>query len=229
MKRTFAFATLATLTTIAAADFNDNFDRADSPTLTGSWDVLAGDLAINQGRVAGRPFSPGLALAQATGSLEGMVFTMDITAQSNGAYSYAAFALGTTGLGAGQGLFVKVQDNNGDGTFDTYGLYTGNNQASGFSGAMFGVLDQPVTSARVTAKIEGNVVRLGVDSDFDNVANASISASGVNDLTLSNRFGIGLSGGAYVDNYSATAVPEPASFAVIGVGLAALKRRKRKS
>lgn len=153
---------------------------------------------------------------------------MDVRAVANGAFSYAALAIGTSGTAPGQGLFVKVQDNNGDGLFDTYGFYTGNNQSSGFSGAMFGVLDNPISRARVSAYVDGDVVRLGIDSDFDGFSNATTSANGVGELALSDRFGFGISGGAYADNYSATAVPEPASLAAIGVGLAALRRRRRK-
>lgn len=228
MKRIFAFATLLSITTLATAtEFADSFNRADSPTLTGNWDVIAGDIAIENGEAAGRPFSPGLALAQAAGNVHGMRFQMDVRAVANGTFSYAALAIGTGGTAPGQGLFVKVQDNNGDGLFDTYGFYTGNNQASGFSGAMFGVLDNPISRARVTAYVDGDVVRLGIDSDFDGFSNATTSANGVGELALSDRFGFGISGGAYADNYSATAVPEPATLAAIGVGLAALRRRRR--
>lgn len=227
MKRTFSLAILVTslVSFVSADSFSDDFNRADSPNLTGAWDVLAGDIALQNGEAAGRPLSLGLALAQASGNVRGLVFSMDVRANPGAAFSYAALAVGTSGTGAGQGLFIKIQDNDGDGLFDTYGLYTGNNNPSGFSGAMFGVLNQQTSSAKISAHIEGDVVRLNVQTPG---ASHDLSAAGVNELVLSDRFGFGLSGSAYADNYSAEAVPEPASLAAIGVGIAALLRRRRR-
>jgi hypothetical protein len=228
MKRIFSLASLIVITTSAyAIDFADDFNRPDSVDLSGSWDILAGDIGVSGGAAAGRPFSAGLALAQSTGDVRNMMFQMIVRVESSQAYSYAAFAIGTTGTGAGEGLFVKIQDNNGDGMLDTYGFYTGNNQPTGFSGATFGVLDAPTHQARLTAFIDGDHVKMTVDSNLNGGSSAMLVAGGVNELVLGDRFGFGVSGAAFIDNYSATAVPEPASLATIGVGLAALRRRRK--
>lgn len=228
MKRTFSLASLIVITSSAyAIDFADDFNRPDSVDLTGNWDMLSGGIGQSGGAAIGQLFSAGLALAQTSGDVRSLLFQMDVRVEPTQAYSYAAFAIGTTGTGPGEGLFVKIQDNNGDGMLDTYGFYTGNNQSGGFTGATFGVLDAPTHQARLTAFLEGDLVKMTVDANLNGGSSSMLVASGVNELGLGDRFGFGVSGAAYIDNYSATAVPEPASLAAIGVGLAALRRRRK--
>lgn len=227
MKRIFSLSSLLILAAVTpAADFVDEFNRPNSATLTGTWDVLAGGIGLSEGAAVGQPFSPGLALAQSAGDVRSMIFQLDVRVEASPGFSYAALAIGTTGTGPGEGLFVKVQDNNGDGLLDTYGFYTGNNQPTGFSGATFGVLPAPAHQARLTAFIEGDEVKLMLDTNQNAGASTTLTVGGVNELTLGDRFGFGVSGSAYIDSYAATAVPEPASLAAIGVGLAALRRRR---
>ncbi|HVT12030.1 MAG TPA: PEP-CTERM sorting domain-containing protein [Fimbriimonadaceae bacterium] len=132
---------------------------------------------------------------------------------------------GVLGYGSDD-IFVKVQGSGG--TFTNYGFYHANN-SSGVSGGGFFSLNTTFTSARITVSVLSNdSVQLGIDTDFNGSFDQTYTATGYSAYSLGTGAGIALYGSGAGDNYRAQGiVPEPASFAVLGLGALALLRRRR--
>lgn len=140
---------------------------------------------------------------------------------STASVAFAGAVLGHTGPASS--AFIKVPDNTSVGNFNRVFFYIGNNGGGG----SFGFDDMVgFTSARIYVSFTGTVATLGVDSNFDTVIDQSFSRD-----YGSTSFGLGAGLAAYgdsrIDNYAINAVPEPATMAALGFGLAALLRRKR--
>ena len=122
-------------------------------------------------------------------------------------------------------LFIKIQDNNANGLFDTIYFYHGNNRDLGLNGDSLFALSTEVGSTYFEARDNG-----------DGTASAYVAATGETfGGTLSRSYsgtgvGLGYWSGGQADNFYNAAIPEPTSAAILIPGLACaitVRRRKR--
>ena len=163
--------------------------------------------------------------------------TMDGIAEStvgvdaiHGGGGVAYVALVTLYNDLSDNLFVKLQDNDGNGSFDSVFFYHGNNLSDGLVGADYYDLSFEVSSTyfQLTNNLDGTV-------------SAFVQATGdVIDGTLTNSYtgtgtGLGFYGNGQADNFyggPAAVVPEPSSSAMFGIGALGLfgySRRRRQT
>lgn len=120
--------------TSALAGGSDSFDR---PHLGAAWVVTDGALSISGHEMHGTSLSLGYLKASSKDTAASVVVFLGGTD-----LEYGAIALGN--IGGGSNAFVKIQSQNGLGTFDTAGFYDGDN-----SGLDFFTLASPVPSPAI--------------------------------------------------------------------------------
>lgn len=221
MKRMLVLSGTLVASMAASSSFFDNFDRANAPDLGVNWTNMTGTIGIN-GNMAQAPITDtNVALVNGYSDLAAnTAISFDLFHES-GTVSYAAAVLGYTSQASS--IFVKVQDNESNGTFNRAFFYVGDNGAGGG----FGYDDlNPFTSARVYVWFTGTVASLGIDTNFDTVLDQTYSRD-YGTSAWGTGAGLGAYGDALIDNYAINAVPEPATLAVLGLGVAALLRRRR--
>ena len=222
-----------------AQTFSDNFNRPDSADLGPDWTVIGAGSATrvigNQaGNVAG---ANNLSLVNAPNFSSDYTTTRvraDVFHNGVSGTGYVALALGHNGSTAlGNGLFIKVQSNLTT-TFNTVGFYTGVGQSSTAPWTdppVFFTLTTPFTAARITVwASDPTTINLGIDTDF-NGSDDQLHTRHLNlgAMTFGNQAGLGVFGtNVKADDFSATVVPEPTTLAVLGVGVLALLRRRKK-
>ena len=107
--------------TSALAAGSDAFNRA---RLGAKWVVTAGSLSISSHAMVGTTGSLGYLTASANDTAGSVLVAIHTDLE------YGAVALGN--IAGGSNAFVKIQSQNGLGTFDTAGFYTGNNGGGTF-------------------------------------------------------------------------------------------------
>ena len=229
------------IASVAGAQFSDNFNRADSANLGPDWTVIGTGSATRvisnrAGNVAGANNLSLVTPGNFTASYDQTRVQADVFRTATGTIGYVALAFGHNGLTtSGNGLFIKVQANTTTSTgFDTIGFYTG--VGSGTTTwwtdpPVFFTNATPFASARMTVwASDPTTINLGIDTDF-NGTNEQVHTRHINlgTITLGNQVGIGVFGTSVAaDDFNATVVPEPATFAVLGIGVLALLRRRKK-
>jgi hypothetical protein len=193
-------AALAVVITMAlpasAAPFSDNFNRADSTDLGAGWtEVAQNTMAISGNRLTNPDDSE--ALAQAVGAT-GTVAEADVSAESGA--NYVAMVLDMA-ADPGDNVFVKAQDNNGDGSFDTVYFYRGNNGDPGT--ADYTVAVTPFASGHMRVGRLGNQVRVTVNTDGDAEFEVDLART-YTTLGTGTGVGIGIFGGAAADNFASS-------------------------
>ena len=189
-------------------DFNDG-------NLAG-WTALNGSLAETGGQFSGSSNSLATMDGQ-TGSSVGA----DVVASGGHSTSYLALVLNYNSLA--DNLFVKLQDTNSSGLFDTMVLYHGHNSGS----------PAIVESTFFSLTTEVGATYFEVTDNGNGTLTASVDASGdVFDGTLINAYtgtgvGLGFFGNDAADNFYA--IPEPSTLAFTALALLSLgiTRRKR--
>lgn len=118
----------------ALANGSDAFNR---PTLGAAWITTAGSLSLSGREIVGTSLSLGyLTRSSADSAASAVVFLGGTDLE------YGAVALGN--IAGGSNAFVKIQAQNGAGTFDHAAFYTGNNG----SGTFF-TLSSPIPSPAI--------------------------------------------------------------------------------
>jgi len=107
--------------TSALAAGSDAFNRA---RLGAKWVVTAGSLSISSHAMVGSSLSLGYLTASANDTAGSVLVAIHTDLE------YGAVALGN--IAGGSNAFVKIQSQNGLGTFDTAAFYTGNNGGGTF-------------------------------------------------------------------------------------------------
>jgi len=125
-----------------------SFSGQDGP-LGSDWYVQAGSFEIQQQKALGRAASANLATYNSLGANQ---IEADVSLSPGGGLQYAGLVLNyDEGV---NDLFMKVQDSDGNGTFDVGACYTGNNDV-GFGLGYF-ALDAPFTRAHMTVMVNSN-------------------------------------------------------------------------
>jgi len=214
----------------------DDFNRPDGTNLGPNWNEANPDFRIENGTARSEAVFGG-SLMTYTGPVSNPnVVGADVFYQGGPRVVYNALVLGYANLA--NNVFVKVQDNNANGDFDTVFFYYGDN-GGGWPGMTGGPASQavptPFTSARLTLTLAGNAVTLTIDTNFDNVPELTYTRGGIPLANLGSGVGLGGFNNATFDNFAlegTQAIPEPASLALWGVGTLALAglgwRRSRK-
>jgi hypothetical protein len=149
MKKAFLLAGMsAAVCSTAALAASDQFNRA---VLGPSWVATAGSLFITNNQLQGATGSLGYdKKSKLDTTVTAKVYLGDTSLQ------YGAVASGN--IAGGNNAFVKIQAQNGGGTFDHGGFYVGNN-----GGGNFFTLNSPVTSpATLTVSFCGTVATMTI-------------------------------------------------------------------
>jgi hypothetical protein len=133
---TLAVAVSLSTTSALAQKGADAFNR---PTLGSGWVVTAGSLSISNHEMVGTSLSLGYIKSSILDKATAASTVVFIGGTDT---EYGAVALGN--IAGGNNAFVKIQSQNGLGTFDTAAFYTGNNG----SGTFF-ALSSPVPSPAI--------------------------------------------------------------------------------
>lgn len=172
-------------------DFRDNFNRADGP-LGSNWAVRDGTYAIVSQKAKG---TSGFARATYNGIGANQI-EADVSLSPTGLNQYSALMLD---YGAGtSNLFIKVQDNNGGGSFNTAGCYLGNN-GDGF-GLSFFNLSAPFTTAHMVVSVDASRLVTLVFTNIDGESDTQAYVCGVAPTAEGPYVGIASWQGGLIDN-----------------------------
>ena len=232
-RKTLLLAALACACGTAQAQTTDDFNRDDAPDLGENYTTHSGKIGTSYWSAAGS----NAALATYNGST-GNHATLDVMTDGYVPGSYAALVFGYL---SGQNYFIKVQDSDGDGWFDSFGFLTGNNESAGPLQKL-----NPFGNGTLDVTLNGTTASLTVWTEqprFGPGAKA-VGEDGWIPQTYtfdygfapgSGDVGLGLEGLAIADNFSfdtvASGVPELASWAMMiaGFGLAGAGMRARRT
>jgi hypothetical protein len=175
----FAFAVLSASSALAASD---NFNRSK---LGRRWVVVDGKLYIANNQLQGK--SGGLGYATQSGNDWGSTATVYLNGTD---VEYGAVVLGD--VADGSNAFIKIQSQNGDGTFEYGAFYTGDNGEG-----QFFLLKAPATSpATITAWSCGTYGFLRIKSAAGNQKYYYNY-----NTTFGSGAGLGAGGAISLDNY----------------------------
>jgi len=189
-------------------DFNDGS--------TDGWTVQNGSIFEMGGLMSGDNSS--LALMD---GMSGTQIGVDAVMGNN--VNYVALVLNYTSLS--DNLFIKIQDNNGNGLFDRIFFYHGNNGSDGLIGADFFDFSFEVSSSyfEVTLNGDGTVIAY-VEATGDFFGGTLTNAYGGTGIGLG-FFGSGANGGA--DNFYI--VPGPGALALLALGAVGIRRKRKRA
>jgi len=181
---TLAFAVSLSATSALAQKGADAFNR---PTLGSGWVVTAGTLSISNHEMVGTTGSLGYIKSSI---LDKATAASAVVFLGGTDLEYGAVALGN--ISGGNNAFVKIQAQNGVGTFDHGAFYTGNN-----GGGNFFALSSPVPSpALIDVFFCGTTATLRITS----AAGVQIYTNNYN-TTFGIGTGLGTFGSVGLDNF----------------------------
>jgi hypothetical protein len=202
-----------------ASSWSDDFNRPDSATLGADWLVQSGAFGIASNRGAAvATLNQWVQHVSASAAHDSGSQQIDFFAAPSPQVMYVALV---SGIGASSdNVFVKVQDNTADGTFDRIFVYRGIN-GSALTTPYFFDLATPITQGRMTVSISGggDVVDIAIDSNFDGTPEEVFAGTGLLSagLTLGTSFGIGCYNQPRFDNWEVGQAPPPiANFCTAG-------------
>lgn len=219
----------------ARADLNETFSYPDGNLTTvsgGLWNlwnpsgsadavVSSGVALLNVGTDVVREF-PAVLLAPGSATFSADVTLTNLTTDANIFFSPASMPY-TTGQNYAQSLGFDFNYTNGTGAIAVYRGNTVITAGTGTFTAGTHVLSGTLTLAggmmSYTSFLDSNPINSGSFAFTD--------ARGINAVEIYQNTATGNGNGKF-DNIVVTLVPEPASMTVIGLGLAALLRRRRK-
>lgn len=205
--------------TAAQAAVVDNFDRPDATTLGPNYTVQNGSFRIQNNQAITTSFA---ALATYNGS-SASAAGIDVSLRGADAGSYVALSFG---FDTAQSYFVKVQDNNGDGFFDRYAFYGGNNDFNGIIADLnpfqTGSIDVSYSGTTATLNVLANGITQTFSYNYGYAPGSGLVGFGLNRL--------GVADNLRFDGGPVAGVPEPATWALMigGFGLAGAAARRRR-
>jgi hypothetical protein len=173
----------------------DNFNRHNSSTLGSAWTEQAFDIGIQ----AHRAFNANSDFALATlNGVKSNSACVDVYAHGS-RVDYVAIDLGYKDLS--NNIFIKVQDNNSSGDFDTAFAYRGNNSFSPLVTHDIKHLT-PFTKAEIYVTWKGSAVKLEISTKFNQKAQQTYVFRNVQTAGLGKKVGLGIFNGASADNFA---------------------------
>lgn len=210
-----------------AQSVTDDFNRSDAANLGGNYTVQNGNFAISGNRAITSSFA---SLATLNGSSSTSA-SVDAALRGRDAGSYVALSFGFDPADQNTGYFIKVQDNDGDSFFETYGFYGANNNSEP---GPFAFLN-PFQAGTITASYVGTLATLSILSG----SSTQTFSFNYGYALKNNSVGFGLNRQGVADNFTVTGgspvspVPEPATWAMMigGFGMVggAMRYRRRKT
>ncbi|MFM7296890.1 MAG: hypothetical protein ACKO4Q_06675 [Planctomycetota bacterium] len=219
-----ALVTLAlALPSVAQSVWSDDFNRANG-AMGGDWTVQNGTFLISNGRAYSTGGDHHWAMHNsANANWRNQKVTVDFLPRVQGPPLFYVGVL----LGARTdwlGVFLKVQDNNGDGLYDRVFFWNGVNAGSSWGSPSFFNLSQAIPSGRMTAYFtnNGDVANLDIDRNFDGTVDehfqlAGLLASPLAPL-LASEVGMVSYGSPGIDNFQVrdTGVALPVAYCTAG-------------
>jgi len=213
--------------------FADGFDRPDSTDMGEFWTEQWSDWQIEDGH-ARSAAGPNCALMTVDG-FESTDPYLEVTVRYDLTIRPTYVALVSLYLDNEHNIFIKIQDWDYDGLFDTVYFYMGNNSQEPWGDMERGYDDWEdlapyFSEARIATSVIGDEIFVAIDRDFD--GNPDPYSVYSRDQIPRGQLGVGVGLGGYdrawADNF--LAVPEPATLALMGLGTGALllARRRRK-
>lgn len=239
MKQYLGILVLGLATSASAQYFSDDFNRPDAADLGPNWSVIGtGSATRTIGNQAGNVVAANnlslVTLGNYSAAYTHGSVSADVFHNGTSALSYVALAMGHNGTTtAGNGLFVKVQGSGATG-FTSIGFYTGQNGSSTghwSNPPVFFTASSPFLAAHMVVwASSATTINLGLDTNFDNTFDQTYSRDlNLGTMTFGTQVGLAVYGtSGKADNFAAGVVPEPATMAVLGLGAAALLRRRKK-
>lgn len=183
----------------------DDFDRPDGTDLGSGWTEQGGDLRILGNEGAG---TSGVSWMSRNGVAQPYVESVqEIDFLPGVSGSGVIFVALVAGVGASSdNIFIKVQDNNGDGLYDLVYFYAGINGGS-WSGGTFStpfVTPTPSGRMRVSFSPDGDMVICEIDNNFDGTFDEQMTSPGLltAGLVLGDGFGVSSYRDAKFDNWN---------------------------
>ncbi|MBC9032621.1 PEPxxWA-CTERM sorting domain-containing protein [Sphingomonas sp. JC676] len=212
LKKMMIAAALASACGSAHAQITDDFNRPNGTGLGPNYTNQASTPSI----LGGKAITTFTALSTYNDS-SSTTASVDVALRGFDSGSYVALALGYL---SGSNYFIKVQDNDGDGWFDSYGFYTGNN------GFLNGI--QPLNSfqsGNMSVSYAGTVANLLITTAWGTQSYSYDYGFTPGSLDV----GLGINRQGVADNltFAGTAtgvpgVPEPAAWAMMLTGFGAV-------
>ena len=197
----------------------DDFNRADGPAGANYTASDNGGISIlNNQAVAGNGSSVAFVVLSTYNGSSSSTAGIDIALRGQDAGSYVALSLG---FGTSNSYFIKVQDNDGNGTFDTYGFYSDNNNGTGpfrslSSSFQTGSFEISYTGTIATLLINANGGMQSYSHDYGYAPGSNLVGLGINRHGVADNLRFEqVTGGP-------GGVPEPSTWAMLILGFGAI-------
>ena len=189
--------------------WTDDFNRPNGP-IGGNWVAVNAPFTINNNRgTCNAGTHAWIQHTQATGEYRNMDVAVDYLPKvTGGSLIYVGFAVGL--LPTWESIFVKLQDNNGDGLYDRLFFEPAINAGTGWSSAHIFNLATPTISGRMRLHFspDGDVAIVDIDNNFDGVIDETFQSYGIlaANLHLGSNVAVCCYGSPAFDNFICTDV-----------------------
>ena len=184
--------------------WTDDFNRPNGP-IGGNWVAVNAPFSINNNRgtcVAGS--DAWIRHTQAGGQYKNMYVAVDFLPKvTGGSLIYVGFAVGL--LSTWESIFVKLQDNNGDGLYDRLFFEPAVNAGTGWGSPYIFNLATPTPSGRMSLHFspDGDIAIVEIDRNFDGVTDETFQSPGIlaANLNLGQNIAVCCFGAPAFDNF----------------------------
>lgn len=197
--------------------WSDDFNRPNASTLGPDWSPMNGNFGISSNRGYGIATQHGIAVhATAAATYSDVVNTIDfLPLLQPPPLHYVGLAIGFAPSWAS--IFVKIQDNNGDGLYDRVFFWSGVNAGNSWNTPSNMDLATPTASGRMKVYFtnNGDTANADIDRDFDGNFDEHFELSGIlaANLPLGSELAIVTYGSPAFDNWCAiNGTPPPATY-----------------
>ncbi len=186
---------------------SDDFNRPDSTNMGPNWTERLGDMTILSDKGSSVVFQSWMTHNSVTFNHVDSVQTIDFHPQPTGTETVAVALVCGDPLVNANNILVKVQDNTGDGIYDSVFFYNGiAPQGAWGSSPYFFSLAVPTASGRMelSFSVDGDAAIAKIDRNFDGVWDEQFSTPGLifSGLVIGTNYGISTFHDATYDNWT---------------------------